>query len=64
LLWGGRAFDVDIVRRTDDVLHLYEVKSGVSDDAQFIDDMAYTAPSIVKLLWWTMRPLDFPSTRY
>ncbi|MFC2069763.1 DUF2779 domain-containing protein [Chloroflexota bacterium] len=33
----------DILRRTDRGWHLYEVKSGINDKDEFIDDMAYTA---------------------
>ncbi|MBA7515546.1 hypothetical protein ES705_07588 [subsurface metagenome] len=37
------AVRVDILRREDDIWHIIEVKSGVNDKEEFIDDMAYTA---------------------
>lgn len=41
-LVDGYAAKADILKRSDDGWHMIEVKSGVNDKEEFIDDMAYS----------------------
>ncbi len=40
---GNYATKADVIQRTDDGWHLYEIKSSVNDKPEHIDDMAYTS---------------------